>query len=66
MESLKEYKTKRLMREVKRYKNLYETYFEENYKQKILLNTMAADNANLKKQLVELKYYYETKEDSKR
>lgn len=71
MESLKEYKMKRLRRELEKYKNLYDTYFEENYKQKILLNTMAQDNANLKRQIVELQFNNDfekekLKEDSKR
>lgn len=71
MESLKEYKMKRLRRELEKYKNLYDTYFEENYKQKILLNTMAQDNANLKRQIVELQFNNnfekeKLKEDSKR
>lgn len=59
MESLKEYKTKRLMRELKKYKTLYEEFFEENYKQKLLLNSMAKDNANLKKRIIEIEYYQE-------
>ena len=71
MESLKEYKMKRLRRELEKYKNLYDTYFEENYKQKILLNAMAQDNANLKRQIVELQFNNDfekekLKEDSKR
>ena len=56
MESLKEYKTKRLMREVKKYKTLYEECYNDYYRQKMLLNVMAKENTDLKKELIEIKF----------